>query len=161
MVSSIGSVAGNLFAQYQELQNSSEAYSTKQAQSFDELVGSGKISAGEDQSSGTGITSIGGASGSGGTESSSSNSEMDLNNDGTVTIDEIMQYTAMQMMEQMQDQMASDEGSDQMSQENGQNKQQEKFDINTFKTQMASQAYQMGENLLNSSIGSVTQSFAL
>lgn len=157
MVSSIGSAAGSIFQDYLSLQSSSETYSTKQAQSFDELLSNGTVSSDEEELS-TGITSMGGSAGA---EASSSNSEMDLNHDGTVTIDEIMQYTAMQMMEQMKEQLAAEEGSDQMGQQSGQDSQQQKFDMNNFKTQMASQAYQMGENLLSASIGSVTQSFAL
>lgn len=159
MVGSIGSISSSIFQQYQGIQNSSEAYSTKQAQSFDELVGNGTISAGEEVSSSTGITSMGGGSESSG--SSSSNSEMDLNNDGQVTIDEIMRYTAMQMMEKMKEQMASDEGSQEMSQQDAQNPQQQKVDVESFKTQMAAQAYQMGENLLSAAIGSVTGSIAV
>lgn len=149
MVSSIGAYAGDIM-QFLQVQNRVE---TSQCPSFEDLVGNGTISVSNDDS--TGITAMAGGS------SSSSNSEMDLNNDGVVTIDEIMRYTEMQMMERMQEQMAEEQSSDAMSHEAEKGKQNESFDLNSFKTQMATKAYQMGQDLLTASIGAVTQSFAL
>lgn len=158
MVSSIGSVASSIFQQYQGISSDSASVSTKQSLSFEELVGNGVVENSEKASSDE-ISSMGGSSKS--SDSSSAKSEMDLNQDGVITIDEVMQYVAMQMAEQMQEQMASDEASDQMSQESEQNTKQQQSDMKDFKIQMASQAYQMGEGLLNASIGAVTQSFAV
>lgn len=149
MVSSIGAYAGDIM-QFLQVQNRVE---TSQCPSFEDLVGNGTISVSNDDS--TGITAMAGGS------SSSSNSEMDLNNDGVVTIDEIMRYTEMQMMERMQEQMAEEQSSDAMSQEAEKGKQNDGFALNNFKTQMATKAYQMGQDLLTASIGAVTQSFAL
>ena len=165
MVSSIGSVASSMFLQYQNLQAGSDALSTQQGQSFEELIGMGKISQ-DDGSSSMSITALPSVSSSGGSSassssSSSSNSEMDLNGDGVVTSDEVMQYIAMQMSEKVQEDIASDEASDNMAQNENQNQQQHKSGVENFKTQMASQAYQFGENLLTASIGTVTKSFVL
>ena len=153
MVSSVGAYAGDIM-QFFQLQNRVE---TSQCPSFEDLVGNGTISVSNDDT--TGITAMGGGSSSG--SSTSSNSEMDLNNDGVVTIDEIMRYTEMQMMERMQEQVAEEQSSDAMSHEAEKGKQNESFDLNSFKTQMATKAYQMGQDLLTASIGAVTQSFAL
>ena len=158
MVSSIGAVASSIFQQYQGISSDSASVSTKQSLSFEELVGNGVVENSEKASSNE-ISAMGGSSKS--SDSSSAKSEMDLNQDGVITIDEVMQYVAMQMVEQMQEQMASDEASDQMSQESEQNTKQQQSDMKDFKIQMASQAYQMGEGLLNASIGAVTQSFAV
>ena len=160
MVGSIGSVASNLFQQYQNIQSSTEAYTTKQALSFDELIGNGKIT-NETESQNKNNNALAAIGGSSSKESSSTNSEMDLNKDGTVTIDEIMRYTEMQMMEQMKEQMASDEGSNQMSEKDNDFNQNLKESINDFKTKMATQAYKIGESLISTSIGAVTQNFVL
>ena len=154
MVSSIGSIASSIFQYTQTVQSSSDAYSTKQVQSFDELVGNGVISLNSEES-GTGITALGGSS------SSSQKSEMDLNQDGQVTIDEVIRYTQMQMQEQMKEIVASDVGSEEMSQNENQNARQDKIDLSEFKSKMATQAYQLGETLLNTSIGAITNSFVL
>ena len=159
MVGSIGSIASNLFQQYQNIQSSTEAYTTKQALSFDELIGNGTIT-NENQSqneNGSGFA-IGKSSSS---SDSSSYSEMDLNRDGTVTIDEILRYTEMQMAEKMTDQIASDEGSSQMSEKDNDLNQNIKESLNNFKTKMATQAYKIGESLISTSIGAVTQNFVL
>lgn len=153
MVSSVGAYAGDIM-QFLQLQNRAE---TSQCISFEDLVGNGTISVSNDNDS-TGITAMSNGSSAG---SSSSNSEMDLNNDGVVTIDEIMRYTEMQMMERMQEQMAEEQSSDAMTQDGEKGKQQDSFDMSRFKTQMATKAYQMGQDLLTASIGAVTQSFAL
>ncbi len=167
MVSSIGSVASSMLLQYQNLQAGSETLSAQQGQSFEELIGMGKISQ-DDGSSSMSITALPSVSSSGGSSassssssSSSSNSEMDLNGDGVVTSDEVMQYIAMQMSEKIQEDIASDEASDNMAQNENQNQQQHKSGVENFKTQMATQAYQFGENLLTASIGAVTKSFVL
>lgn len=161
MVSSIGSTASSLFQYYSSIQNSADSVSTAQGQSFEELLSNGKVSNQNDNQnfSITALPDVGSSQSSSSSSSSSSNSEMDLNGDGVVTLDEILQYTAMQMSEQVNEQIAADEGSEQM--QNEQNQQQDSFDLNSFKTQMASKAYQMGENLLSASIGSVTGSFAV
>ena len=86
---------------------------------------------------------------------------MDLNQDGEVTIDEIMRYTEMQMMEKMQEQMAEENSNETNFDDNEKKANDEKFDMNSFKTQMAAKAYQMGETLLTTSIGAITQSFAV
>ena len=156
MVSSVGAYAGDIL-QYFQLQRATDNLQTSQSVSFEDLVGNGTITVSNSEDF-TGITSMGGSSSA---NSSSSNSEMDLNNDGVVTIDEIMRYTEMQMMERMQEQVAEEQGSDILSQDAEKGKEQESFDINSFKTQMATKAYQMGQDLLTASIGSVTQSFAL
>ena len=157
MVSSVGAYAGDIL-QYFQLQSSAENLQTSRGISFEDLVGNGTITVCNAEDS-TGITSVGGNSSSGG--SSNSNSEMDLNNDGVVTIDEIMRYTEMQMMERMQEEMAQEQSSETMSQDSEKEKQQESFDLNSFKTQMATKAYQAGQDLLTASIGAVIQNFAL
>ena len=163
MVSSIGSTASSLFQYYSSIQNSADSVSTAQGQSFEELLSNGKVSNQNDNQnfSITALPDVGSSQSSSSSSSSSSNIEMDLNGDGVVTLDEILQYTAMQMSEQVNEQIAADEGSEQMQNESGQNLQQDSFDLNSFKTQMASKAYQMGENLLSASIGPVTGSFAV
>ncbi len=133
MVSSIGSMANSI------LQFTSAAFSagsTEQAaQSFDELVGSGQVST-QESSSSSGVASAGGGGSSSGT-----NSEMDLNNDGQVTIDEIIKYTQMQMQEQMSEQMSSDEGAAQMAQDT-----QKQSGIEEFKSKQAASAYSAIQN---------------
>ena len=163
MVSSIGSMTTDLLQNYREMQFSSGSTKNETARSFDELM-SNKTQSSEN----SGIAATGGINGAFETEkdsesssSSSTKSEMDLNQDGVITIDEVMQYVAMQMAQEMQEQMASDQGADQMAQDAEQNPQQQKSDIQDFKALQATQAYQMGENILNASIGSVTQSFAV
>lgn len=156
MVSSIGAYASDLM-QYVNISSNSTNYETTQGISFDELIGNGKVTLNKQENNSTGITAMGGFSN--GSDSSETYSEMDLNQDGTVTIDEIMRYTEMQMMEKMQEQMTEEAGDEEKS--DNKNAHSEKFDLDAFKTQMATKSYQMGEALLNTSIGAVTQSFAV
>ena len=159
MVSSIGSMTTDLLQNYRQMQFSSGTTQNDAPQSFEEIMGSKTENP---QSSSIDAGGIQGAFKAEKDESSSSTkSEMDLNQDGVVTIDEVMQYVSMQMAQQMQEQMAADQGSDEMSQEAEQNNQQQKADVQDFKALQATQAYQIGENMLTASIGAVTQSFAV
>ena len=159
MVGSIGAYASDILQYMQISSNATTGSQTVQGTSFEELIGNGRISTQENTQS-TGITTMGGLS----TSDSSANetySEMDLNQDGQVTIDEIMRYTEMQMMEKMQEQLADAVGDENKTDENEKKSQNDKFDMNSFKTQLAAKAYQMGETLLNTSISAVTQNFAV
>lgn len=153
-VSGIGSFASSIF----QIQSSTETAQTSQAKSFDELVGNGSLKISEDSSS-TGITAMGGPSESSESSSSSSssasaNSEMDLNNDGQVTADEVIRYMQMQMMDEMSDQMSSEDGSTEMNQQS-----QNSMNIDDFKNQQAARAYQNSEKLLSSITDMIAGSF--
>lgn len=153
MVSSIGSVASSLFQSYQEMQASSEVFSTNQAQSFDELVGNGKVSV-DGESSGSGITAMGG-----GEKSESKDkqySEMDLNKDGQVTIDEVVKYMQMQNSEKMSEQMSSEDGSNEMNQQS-----QKATSIDDYKNQQASKAYASSQAVMESVTDMISMSFAV
>lgn len=156
MVSSIGSVAGGLFQQYQEMQSSSELYSTKQGQSFEELIGNGKITA-EGESTGTGVTSMGGASESKSeSEKEKQYSEMDLNKDGQVTIDEVVKYMQVQNAQKMSEQMSSEEGSNEMNQQT-----QKITSLEDYKNQQASKAYASSQSVMDSVTDMISMSFAV
>ena len=90
MVGSIGSVSSSMF-QYLLLMPSTTESS--QNVSFDNVLSANKV---DNQSAADSVSNAGGTSS---TSSSSANSEMDLNNDGQVTIDEVIRYTQMQMTE--------------------------------------------------------------
>src|SRR5574344_56068 len=98
----------------------------------------------------TGVTSMGGGSSS----SSQTNSEMDLNKDGPVTMDEIIQYMQMQMLDEMSEEMGSEEGSSHMASQS-----QNSYDTTAFKTQQAASAYQSGQQLLSSVTDMISDSF--
>lgn len=152
-VSGIGSFASSIF----QIQSSTETAQTSQAKSFDELVGNGSLKISEDSSS-RGITAMGGPSESESSSSSSSsasaNSEMDLNNDGQVTADEVIRYMQMKMMDEMSDQISSEDGSTEMNQQS-----QNSINIDDFKNQQAARAYQNSEKLLSSITDMIAGSF--
>lgn len=155
-VGSIGSFAADILKQYQEMMSASESVKTGNSQSFSELVGNGAIS-GTQNSSSTGITAMGGASESSESSSSSSsnaNSEMDLNNDGQVTADEVIRYMQIQMMDEMTEQASSEDGSAQMNQQS-----QAATGIEDFKNQQAAKAYQNSQKLLSSLTDMIAGSF--
>lgn len=160
MVSSIGSMMTDLLQNYREMQFSSGATKNESSQSFEEIIGNKTQEQTETVASEK--NSLQAALKSEDSDSSgSAKNEMDLNQDGVVTIDEVMQYVSMQMSQELQEQLAADQGSDEMSQNADQSAQQQKADLQDFKSLQATQAYQKGENLLSASIGAVTQSFAV
>ena len=101
MVSSIGAYGTDIMQYLQISTTNTSDVHTNRSLSFDELIGNGKISENQNTDSSTGITAMAGMEGSASNSSSETYSEMDLNQDGVVTIDEIMRYTEMQMMEKM------------------------------------------------------------
>ena len=161
MVSSIGAYGTDIMQYLQISTTNTTDVQTTRGFSFDELIGNGKISENSSNDSSTGITAMAGMESSAGSSSSETYSEMDLNQDGVVTIDEIMRYTEMQMMEKMQEQLAEENSGETNSNDDEKKTNNEKFDVETFKTQMAAKAYQMGETMLTASIGAITQSFAV
>lgn len=138
MVGSIGSISSNIY-QYQL--SMPESVQTSQAMSFDELISSGKIENQEADSQNSVFAMQSGGSGSS-SSSSSANSEMDLNNDGQVTIDEVIRYMQMQMVDKMSEQMSSEDGAFEM----GQQGSEQNSAIEDFKTKQAAGAYQSVQN---------------
>lgn len=70
--------------------------------------------------------------------------EMDLNQDGQVTIDEVIKYMQLQQSAQDFSQEASEEGASQM-----QSQDQTVMSMEDYKTKQATKAYQFEQNLLN------------
>ena len=127
MVSSISGIGAYSASIFQSL-SASDSAGTTAGMSFDDMVANGVISNTEDEKASTGITAMGGSSEKEETSSSSgSNSEMDLNNDGQVTMDEIVRYMQMQMADNMSEQMSSEDGSFEMGQQAQQNTGIEEF----------------------------------
>ena len=144
MVSSISGIGAYSASIFQSL-SASDSAGTTAGMSFDDMVANGVISNTEDEKASTGITAMGGSSEKEETSSSSgSNSEMDLNNDGQVTMDEIVRYMQMQMADNMSEQMSSEDGSFEMGQQAQQN-----TGIEEFKTRQAANAYQSGQQLMD------------
>lgn len=139
--------------------NAADKVSTSFGQSFDELVSNGKIGM-QNNNSSSGVTTMGGSSESSSSSNNEEYDEMDLNRDGQVTLDEIIQYTAMQMIENMQNSADSSTANDN-SNENQQKEQSEKFDINSYKHKLATNAYKLGESLVTTAIGVASKSFSL
>ncbi len=154
MVSSISGIGAYSASIFQSLSTSDSAGTTA-GMSFDDMVANGVISNTEDEKASTGITAMGGSSEKEETSSSSgSNSEMDLNNDGQVTMDEIVRYMQMQMADNMSEQMSSEDGSFEMGQQAQQN-----TGIEEFKTRQAANAYQSGQQLMDSVSDMITDGF--
>ena len=161
MISSIGAYASDIVQFMQISQNASEKTQATQGLSFDELIENGEITATKQEEHSTGITTMGNVSSGSSNNSSETYSEMDLNQDGQVTIDEIMRYNEMQMMEKMQEQMAEENNNESNPDDNEKKSSNDKHLLDAFKNQMATKAYQMGESLISTSIGAITQSFAV
>ena len=154
MVSSISGIGAYSASIFQSL-SASDSAGTTAGMSFDDMVANGVISNTEDEKASTGITAMGGSSEKEETSSSSgSNSEMDLNNDGQVTMDEIVRYMQMQMADNMSEQMSSEDGSFEMGQQAQQN-----TGIEEFKTRQAANAYQSSQQLMDSVSDMITDSF--
>ena len=147
MVGSIGSISSSIY-QYQL--SMPESVQTSRAMSFDELISSGKIENQEADSQNSVFAMQSGGSGSS-SSSSSANSEMDLNNDGQVTIDEVIRYMQMQMLDKMSEQMSSEDGAFEMGQQGTQ-----QSGIEEFQTKQAGSAYRANEDSL---IDMITSSF--
>lgn len=149
MIDSLGGIGS-----YQSLFNTQQTDTTyKTVTSFDDVLQiSGQNEA--EKSEEEGALSAGLSAGGG--SSSSTNSEMDLNNDGQVTMDEIIRYMEMQMQQAGNDfeQTASEEGSQQMSQNSG-----NITSLENFKTQQAFKAYQSSQMILSEVTDMITQSF--
>ena len=133
MVGSIGSVSSSMF-QYLLSMPSTTEYS--QNVSFDNMLSGNKV---DNQSAADSASNAGGASS---TSSSSANSEMDLNNDGQVTIDEVIRYTQMQMTDKMSEQMSSEDGAFEM----GQQAQNQFNGVEELKNKQAASAYRLNQN---------------
>lgn len=144
----INSLSG--IGSYQSLFSTQQTNSTSQAvTSFDDVLQSSAQNSTEATEESE-ATTLSGASG-GGSSSSGTNSEMDLNNDGQVTIDEILRYMEMQQAGNDFEQAASEEGSQQMAQENSNT-----ISLEDFKIQQASKAYKSSQMILSD----VTEMFA-
>ena len=149
MVGAIGSISSSIYQYQLTMPDVTQA---SQAASFEELVSKGKI---ENPSPGSQSASVSAAS-AGGTSSSSSssssaNSEMDLNNDGQVTSDEVIRYMQMQMLDKMSEQMSSEDGAFEMGQQGTQ-----QSGIEEFQTKQAANAYRANQDSL---IDMITSSF--
>ena len=133
MVGSIGSVSSSMFQYLLSMPSTTES---SQNVSFDNMLSGNKV---DNQSAADSISNAGGASS---TSSSSANSEMDLNNDGQVTIDEVIRYTQMQMTEKMSEQMSSEDGAFEM----GQQAQNQFNGVEELKNKQAASAYRLNQN---------------
>lgn len=133
MVGSIGSVSSSMFQYLLSMPSTTES---SQNVSFDNMLSGNKV---DNQSAADSISNAGGASS---TSSSSANSEMDLNNDGQVTIDEVIRYTQMQMTEKMSEQMSSEDGAFEM----GQQAQNQFNGVEELKNKQAASAYGLNQN---------------
>lgn len=141
MINSLGAIGS-----YQSLFSTQTSQTTSQSvTSFDDALQSSATSENSETSA---------AGGSGGSGATGSKSEMDLNNDGTVTVDEIIKYMEMQQAGTEFEQNAAEEGSQQMSQENN-----NVANINDFKNQQASKAYSISQNLISDVTDMISQSF--
>lgn len=148
MVGAIGSISSSIY-QYQLTMP--DVTQTSQASSFEELVSNGKVENPSAESSSASVSAAGGSSSS--EESSNTKSEMDLNNDGQVTIDEVIRYMQMQMLDKMSEQMSSEDGAFEMGQ---QANQQQTAGIEEFQTKQAESAYRANQD---SVIDMITSSF--
>lgn len=130
MVGSIGSVSSSMFQYLLSMPSTTES---SQNVSFDNVLSANKV---DNQSAADSISNAGG------TSSSSANSEMDLNNDGQVTIDEVIRYTQMQMTDKMSEQMSSEDGAFEM----GQQAQSQLNGMEELKNKQAASAYGLNQN---------------
>ena len=150
-ISSIGSYSASIF----ESLMSSDSSKTTSGMSFEDMVSNGVISNTDNEKFSTGITAAGGSSEKDSSDSSrGSKNEMDLNNDGKVTMDEIVRYMQMQMADNMSEQMSSEDGSFEMGQQAQQN-----TGIEEFKAKQAANAYQAGRQLMDTAVDMITDSF--
>lgn len=133
MVGSIGSVSSSMFQYLLSMPSTTES---SQNVSFDNVLSANKV---DNQSAADSASNAGGASS---TSSSSANSEMDLNNDGQVTIDEVIRYTQMQMTDKMSEQMSSEDGAFEM----GQQAQSQLNGMEELKNKQAASAYGLNQN---------------
>ena len=133
MVGSIGSVSSSMFQYLLSMPSTTES---SQNVSFDNVLSANKV---DNQSAADSISNAGGTSS---TSSSSANSEMDLNNDGQVTIDEVIRYTQMQMTDKMSEQMSSEDGAFEM----GQQAQSQLNGMEELKNKQAASAYRLNQN---------------
>lgn len=133
MVGSIGSVSSSMFQYLLSMPSTTES---SQNVSFDNVLSGNKV---DNQSAADSASNAGGTSS---TSSSSANSEMDLNNDGQVTIDEVIRYTQMQMTEKMSEQMSSEDGAFEM----GQQAQSQLNGVEELKNKQAASAYRLNQN---------------
>lgn len=133
MVGSIGSVSSSMFQYLLSMPSTTES---SQNVSFDNVLSANKV---DNQSAADSASNAGGTSS---TSSSSANSEMDLNNDGQVTIDEVIRYTQMQMTDKMSEQMSSEDGAFEM----GQQAQSQLNGMEELKNKQAASAYGLNQN---------------
>lgn len=133
MVGSIGSVSSSMFQYLLSMPSTTES---SQNVSFDNVLSVNKV---DNQSAADSVSNAGGTSS---TSSSSANSEMDLNNDGQVTIDEVIRYTQMQMTDKMSEQMSSEDGAFEM----GQPAQSQLNGMEELKNKQAASAYGLNQN---------------
>lgn len=133
MVGSIGSVSSSMFQYLLSMPSTTES---SQNVSFDNVLSANKV---DNQSAADSVSNAGGTSS---TSSSSANSEMDLNNDGQVTIDEVIRYTQMQMTDKMSEQMSSEDGAFEM----GQQAQSQLNGMEELKNKQAASAYGLNQN---------------
>ncbi len=133
MVGSIGSVSSSMFQYLLSMPSTTES---SQNVSFENVLSANKV---DNQSAADSVSNAGGTSS---TSSSSANSEMDLNNDGQVTIDEVIRYTQMQMTDKMSEQMSSEDGAFEM----GQQAQSQLNGMEELKNKQAASAYGLNQN---------------
>ena len=154
MVGSISTIGAYTTGVFESLM-SADSSKTSTGMSFEDMVSNGIINNTDSEKHTAGITAAGGVSEKDGSDSSSgSKNEMDLNNDGKVTMDEIVRYMQMQMADNMSEQMSSEDGSFEMGQQAQQN-----TGIEEFKTKQAANAYQAGRQLMDTAVDMVTDSF--
>ena len=154
MVGSISTIGAYTTGVFESLM-SADSSKTLTGMSFEDMVSNGIINNTDSEKHTAGITAAGGVSEKDGSDSSSgSKNEMDLNNDGKVTMDEIVRYMQMQMADNMSEQMSSEDGSFEMGQQAQQN-----TGIEEFKTKQAANAYQAGRQLMDTAVDMVTDSF--
>ena len=154
MVGSISTIGAYTTGVFESLM-SADSSKTSTGMSFEDMVSNGIINNTDSEKHTAGITAAGGVSEKDGSDSSSgSKNEMDLNNDGKVTMDEIVRYMQMQMADNISEQMSSEDGSFEMGQQAQQN-----TGIEEFKTKQAANAYQAGRQLMDTAVDMVTDSF--
>ncbi len=149
-ISAIGSYSTDIF---QSL-TSTDSSKTTAGMSFEDMISNGIISNTDNEKVSTGITAAGGEAKAESADTSGSKNEMDLNNDGQVTIDEVIRYMQMQMADNMSEQMSSEDGSFEMGQQAQQN-----TGIEEFKSKQAANAYQAGRQLMDTAVDMITDSF--
>ena len=148
MLSDITSASSSLLSSFSTLaglnnsNNSSSTSSTSSSNSssIDDIIknlGTSSSEASDSASESSDSTASSGSGGSGGgSSSSSSSSKMDLNGDGVVTVDEILQYLEMQKADNSSDPTKS------ASEQQESDTDAFKDAVNQFKTKNATQAYQ-------------------